>query len=104
MEKEFIGIGMYSINDELERAWQDLFLIAGKLSPGLGLPIHFLNSIEENDIVSSQTRISHICGVTLGSQFQKKLIRSGNAHLDLEGLEGPTNISYIMVTKQSKSR
>ena len=74
MEKEYIGIGMYSTNDDLERAWQDLFLITGKLSPGLRLPIHFLNSIEENDIVSSQTRISHICGLPLVSQFQEKLI------------------------------
>ena len=98
MEKEFIGIGMYSINDEIERAWQDLFLIAGKLSPGLGLPIHFLNSIEENDIVSSQTRISHICGLALVSQFQKKLIPICTPHFDLEGLEGPNYFSYFMVS------
>ena len=104
MEKEFIGIGMYSINDELERAWQDLFLIAGKLSPGLGLPIHFLNSIEENDIVSSQTRISHICGLPLVSQFQKKLIPICTPHFDLEGLEGPNYFSYFMVSKKSQIR
>ena len=104
MEKEFIGIGMYSINDELERAWQDLFLIAGKLSPGLGLPIHFLNSIEENVIVSSQTRISHICGLPLVSQFQEKLIPICTPHFDLEGLEGPNYFSYFMVSKKSQIR
>lgn len=102
MEKEYIGIGMYSTNNELERAWQDLFLITGKLSPGLRLPIHFLNSIEENDIVSSQTRISHICGLPLVSQFQNKLIPICTPHFDLEGLEGPNYFSYFMVSKKSQ--
>ena len=93
---------MYSTNDDLESAWQDLFLITGKLSSGLSLPIHFLNSIEENDIVSSQTRISHICGLPLVSQFQNKLIPICTPHFDLEGLEGPNYFSYFMVSKKSQ--
>jgi len=102
MDKEFIGIGMYSINFELEKAWQELFLLAGKLNPDLGLPIHFLNSVDKKDIVSNQTRISHICGLPLVSQFQKKIIPLCTPNFDLDELEGPNYFSYFMVSKTSK--
>ena len=104
MEREFIGIGMYSINFEFEKAWQELFVLAGKIDRELNLPVNFLNSVHEKDILSNQTRLSHICGFPLVSQFQKKLIPICTPHFDLEGLEGPNYFSYFMVSKKSQIR
>jgi len=102
MDREFIGIGMYSINFELEKAWQELFLLAGNLNPELALPVHFLNTVDKKDILSNQTRISHICGLPLISQFKKKLIPLCTPHFDLDRLEGPNYFSYFMVSKTSQ--
>ena len=74
MKRDFIGIGMYSVNFELEKAWQELFLLAGKLNPELALPVHFLNAVDKKNILSNETRISHICGLPLVSHYKKKLI------------------------------
>ena len=73
MKREFIGIGMYSVNFELEKAWQELFLLAGKLNPELALPVHFLNTVDKKNILSNETRISHICGLPLVSHYKKKI-------------------------------
>ena len=102
MEREFIGIGMYSINFEFEKAWQELFVLAGKIDPELNLPVNFLNSVHEKDILSNQTRLSHICGFPLVSQFQKKLIPLCTPHFDLDELEGPNYFSYFVVSKASQ--
>jgi len=101
MEREFIGIGMYSINFELEKAWQELFLLARNLDPNLALPVNFLNTVNKKDILSNKARISHICGLPLVSQFQKKLIPLCTPHFDLDELEGPNYFSYFMVSKAS---
>ena len=102
MEREFIGIGMYSINFEFEKAWQELFVLAGKIDPELNLPVNFLNSVHEKDILSNQTRLSHICGFPLVRQFQKKLIPLCTPHFDLDELEGPNYFSYFVVSKASQ--
>ena len=102
MNKEFIGVGMYSINFEFERAWQELFLLAGKLNPDLRLPIQFLNTVDKKDIVSNHARLSHICGFPLTSQFKEKLTPLCTPHFDLDGLKGPNYFSYYLVSKSSK--
>lgn len=93
---------MYSINFELERAWQELFLLAGKLNPDLRLPIQFLNTVDKKDIVSNHARLSHICGFPLTSQFKEKLTPLCTPHFDLDGLKGPNYFSYYLVSKSSK--
>ncbi len=102
MKREFIGIGMYSVNFELEKAWQELFLLAGKLNPELALPVHFLNTVDKKNILSNETRISHICGLPLVSHYKKKLIPLFTPHFDLDGLEGPNYFSYFMVSQSSQ--
>ena len=102
MNKEFIGVGMYSINFELESAWKELFLLAGKLNPDLRLPIQFLNTVDKKDIVSNHARLSHICGFPLTSHFKEKLTPLCTPHFDLDGLEGPNYFSYYLVSKSSK--
>jgi len=102
MTLEYIGIGMYSISFELEKAWQELFLLAGKLNPELKLPDNFLNSVSSQDILSNQNRLSHICGLPLISQFQKKMAPLCTPHFDLDEFEGPNYFSYCVVSKLSQ--
>ena len=62
------------------------------------------NFVDKKNILSNETRISHICGLPLVSHYKKKLIPLFTPHFDLEGLEGPNYFSYFMVNFVQFSR
>ena len=92
---------MYSIDEEIEKAWQELFLLAGKINPELLLPESFLNSVDDKAILSKKTRLSHICGLLLTDQYSKQLKPLCSPHFDMKGFEGPYYFSYFIVPKTS---
>ena len=92
---------MYSLNTGLEAAWRGLFLEARKLRPDLDIPTRVINSVDMVDVINSSTRLSHICGLPLVSQFQGRLMPLCAPHFDVEGIDGPEYFSYFMVRKNS---
>tara|TARA_B110000914_G_C15433940_1_gene432815 strand:+ start:392 stop:1159 length:768 start_codon:yes stop_codon:yes gene_type:complete len=96
-----ISLGMYSLNTGLEAAWRGLFLEARKLRPDLDIPTRVINSVDMVDVINSSTRLSHICGLPLVSQFQGRLMPLCAPHFDVEGIDGPEYFSYFMVRKNS---
>lgn len=98
---ESISLGMYSLNSELEDAWRVLFLTAGKLAPDLNLPTSVVNSIDMDIVTDASTRLSHICGLPLVSQFHGRLMPLCAPHFDVKGIDGAEYFSYFVVREGS---
>ena len=92
---------MYSLSVELAEAWRALFLTAKTLYPNLNIPTSVINSVNMTDVTNSLTRLSHICGLPLLSQFQGRLTPLCAPHFDVEGIDGVEYFSYFMVREDS---
>ena len=99
MLNESIAIGMYALNSELENAWKNLFSLAAANNPSLRLPSTVLNTIDDEIISSDKTRLSHICGYPLVSQYAGQLEPLCAPHFDIEGTNEAEYFSYFMVKK-----
>ena len=90
---------MYALNFGLENAWKNLFSLAAENNPSLRIPSTVLNTIDDEIISSDKTRLSHICGYPLVSQYAGQLEPLCAPHFDIEGVNEAEYFSYFMVKK-----
>lgn len=100
---EYISIGMYSLNHELQSAWESLFLLATEMNPTLNLPRKFLNSVDDAIITSTDNRLSHICGYPLVERFAGKFQPLCAPYFDIDGYKGAEYFSHFLVRQDQDS-
>jgi len=97
-----ISLGMYSIDRELENAWESLFLLAAERSPVLSLPGKILNTVDDEVVTSYNNRLSHVCGYPLVKRFAGKLQPLCAPYFDIYGYTGAEYFSYFLVRRDSQ--
>jgi ABC-type phosphate/phosphonate transport system substrate-binding protein len=97
-----IALGMYSLNSEIEGAWQRLFNQTADFFPEIEFPKRIVNTIEESVVLAKNTCLSHICGYPLLNRYAEHLLPLSAPQFEIQGVTGAQYYSYFVVQKNSK--